>query len=175
MKFAGIFARVIAPIMAALGRVMSYIRGGKSRSVTEGFHVNRSGKVIYPRGYRGYMRRLSNWKRGASMRTGGPVLTGKRLERVSKSSCPANLLVQPRYYSGVKHCACGQHLTEKVMVNPNMATAERVAELRKLAAAQIAAECAIPEATLGRAPERNNVISIDEVFSKVLSADVVPS
>lgn len=110
MKFAGIFTRVIAPIMAALGRVMSYIRGGKSRSVTEGFHVNRKGKTIYPRGYRGYMRRLGNWKRSASMRTGGPKLTGDRLRKLQKSCCPANLTAQPRFLKGNNTCSCGMHI-----------------------------------------------------------------
>jgi hypothetical protein len=110
MKFAGVFTRIIAPIMAALGRVMAYIRGGKSRTITEGFHVSRDGRVTYKsRGMRSYERKMYRWGRRNSMRTGGPVLTGARLLKARKSCCPANLTAQPRFLKGHNTCNCGMH------------------------------------------------------------------
>jgi hypothetical protein len=86
MKFAGVFTRIIAPIMAALGRVMAYIRGGKSRTITDGFHVTRDGRVTYKsRSMRSYERKLHRWGRSAAMRTGGPKLTGDRLLRAARN------------------------------------------------------------------------------------------
>jgi hypothetical protein len=131
---------------------MAYIRGGKSRTITDGFHVTRDGRVTYKsRSMRSYERKLHRWGRSAAMRTGGPKLTGDRLLKVMKSCCPANLTAQPRFLKGNNACNCSMHIHAAAplatYVAPDgehvgmdldrlyMATPERLAELRSLSQA----------------------------------------
>jgi hypothetical protein len=117
MRMVGFITRVIAPLMAALGRAAAFLRGSdKTRTANDGFHTTRDGKIRYVP--RNLFRHIKRGVRMARYRMGGPKLTGARLARVSKSSCPANLTVQAfkvdengfrlhRHHAG---CTCGQHL-----------------------------------------------------------------
>jgi hypothetical protein len=154
---------ILAVVNAGIQRVAAFIRNrsNKSKTVQDGFHVNRAGKVIYPRGYRSYLRKLSKYGRSQTMRLGGPVLTGKRLERTAKSCCPANLLVQPRHRVTVESvlgsgeitktqnnaCTCGQHPA----VMPRSAGVLSIQDYKS-----------------GEFVPVGRVISIDEVFAKAL-------
>lgn len=94
---------------SAFTRAKAFVRSASGLLLPSGFAARQAdeqrkkeeakdkGERWQSRAMRSYMRRLARWKRKASMRIGGPVLTGKRLERARKSCCPANLLVQPRH------------------------------------------------------------------------------
>lgn len=125
MNFAGVFTRILAPIMAVLNAAVAFVRGrGSADTTKDGYHVSRDGRVQYKsRSMRSYERKMHRWGRRTGMRTGGPILTGARLLRVAKSCCPANLIVCR------KACLCGQH-GGPVLVRVDMATRERIEEIR---------------------------------------------